>query len=81
MDIAARCLLAEAELEAKGCTHGEARAAVRMSRRWALGVAAKVSPDIRDRVVSDLLESRLIDVEQTYVNGIRRSMLEEIGQG
>jgi hypothetical protein len=74
-----RCLLAELELEGKGATHGEARAAVRMSRRWAQGVAEKLSPAIREQVASELLEWRLHDVERTYLGGIRRAMLEEIG--
>jgi hypothetical protein len=79
VDLYSRCIGAEVELEAKGASPGEARAAVRMARRWAQSVAHKVSPDIRDRVTMELLESRLLDVESTYLDGVRRAMLGEIG--
>jgi hypothetical protein len=81
MDLATRCVLAEAELEAKGCTRGEARAAVRMSRNWAVSIAAQCSPGIRAQVASELLEHRLRIVERGWVGGVRRAMLEEIGIG
>jgi hypothetical protein len=69
--MATRCLVAEMELVAKGYSPQEARGAVRMCRKYALGVSDKVSPEIRDRVADELLQWRLQGVLRgRWVRGV-----------
>lgn len=49
----------EVTLWAKGYTAEQAAACVKTARRWAQGIADKVSPAIRDQTFEDLLRHRL----------------------
>lgn len=55
----ARAAMAEQELIARGVPDGTARAAVSHALRWSESIAAKVSPDLQDRVANDLFTAAL----------------------
>lgn len=65
LEVAAeRLLLADAELEAKGYTPAQARAAVKRARRAAQEIAGRLPADIRERAYAALLEQELAQAEQ-----------------
>ncbi len=54
----------EVALWAKGYSSEQAAACVKTARKWAQGIADKVSPEIRDQTFEDLLRHRLTTAEK-----------------
>lgn len=49
----------ERTLWARGYTAAQAAAAVKTARKWAQGIAAQLSPEIKDQAFEELLNKRL----------------------